>query len=105
MRVGIRVKETVVVTLLTLLVVATTTLIQLSHLSRVVAQESLRQAQLIARQIYAQSRAAIAAAPSNDPLDVLTSLGALEQVLHALGYPVDFGAAVGAAQKVFAERA
>jgi aspartate aminotransferase-like enzyme len=37
--------------------------------------------------------------------DVLTSLGALEQVLHALGYPVDFGAAVGAAQKVFAERA
>jgi len=36
--------------------------------------------------------------------DVLTSLGALEQVLHELGYPVDFGAAVGAAQKVFAER-
>jgi aspartate aminotransferase-like enzyme len=37
--------------------------------------------------------------------DVLTALGALEQVLHQLGYPVDFGAAVGAAQKVFAERA
>jgi aspartate aminotransferase-like enzyme len=35
--------------------------------------------------------------------DVLTSLAALEQVLHGLGQPVDFGAAVRAAQKVFAE--
>jgi len=34
--------------------------------------------------------------------DVLTALAALEQVLHELGQPVDFGAAVGAAQKVFA---
>ena len=39
---GVRVKEMVVVTLLTLLVVATTTLVHLSHLSRVVAQESQR---------------------------------------------------------------
>ena len=67
MRLGIRVKEALVVTLLTLLVVATTTLVHLSHLSRVVAQEALRQAELIARQIYAQSRAAIAAAPTADP--------------------------------------
>src|SRR6266511_2212767 len=37
--------------------------------------------------------------------DVLTALAALEQVLHELGQPVDFGAAVRAAQKVFAERA
>ena len=36
--------------------------------------------------------------------DVITSLAALEQVLHELGQPVDFGAAVRAAQKVFAER-
>jgi aspartate aminotransferase-like enzyme len=36
--------------------------------------------------------------------DVLTALAALEQVLHGLGQPVDFGAAVRAAQKVFAER-
>jgi len=35
--------------------------------------------------------------------DVLTSLGALELVLHGLGQPVDFGAAMRAAQKVFAE--
>jgi aspartate aminotransferase-like enzyme len=37
--------------------------------------------------------------------DVLTALAALEQVLHELGVPVDFGAGVRAAQKVFAERA
>jgi aspartate aminotransferase-like enzyme len=37
-----------------------------------------------------------------DDFDVLTALGALEQVLHELGQPVDFGAAVRAAQKVFA---
>jgi aspartate aminotransferase-like enzyme len=36
--------------------------------------------------------------------DVLTALAALEQVLHELGQPVDFGAAVRAAQKVFTER-
>ncbi len=36
--------------------------------------------------------------------DVVTALAALEQVLHEMGYPVDFGAAVRAAQKVFAER-
>jgi len=36
--------------------------------------------------------------------DVVTALAALEQVLHELGYPVDFGAGVRAAQKVFAER-
>ena len=42
MRLGIRVKEAVAVTLLVLLIVVTTTLIQLSHLSRVVVQEALR---------------------------------------------------------------
>jgi aspartate aminotransferase-like enzyme len=36
--------------------------------------------------------------------DVVVALGALEQVLAELGYPVDWGTAVGAAQKVLAER-
>lgn len=35
--------------------------------------------------------------------DVITALAALEQVLAGLGQPVDFGASVRAAQKVFAE--
>ena len=39
-----------------------------------------------------------------DDFDVTTALAALEQVLHELGQPVDFGASLGAAQKVFAER-
>ena len=38
-------------------------------------------------------------------LDTIVALSALEQVLADLGQPVDFGASVRAAQKVFAERA
>jgi len=38
-------------------------------------------------------------------LDTIVALSALEQVLADLGCPVDFGASVRAAQKVFAERA
>ncbi len=37
--------------------------------------------------------------------DVLTAVAALEQVLHELGQPVDFGAGVRAVQKVFVEAA
>jgi aspartate aminotransferase-like enzyme len=36
--------------------------------------------------------------------DVITALAALEQVLAELGLPVDYGASVRAAQKVFAEK-
>jgi serine---pyruvate transaminase len=36
--------------------------------------------------------------------DVITALSALEQVLQELGHPVDWGASVRAAQKIFAER-
>ncbi len=36
--------------------------------------------------------------------DVITALAALEQVLAELGVPVDFGASVRAAQKVFSEK-
>ena len=36
--------------------------------------------------------------------DVIAALAALEQVLAELGVPVDFGASIGGAQKVFAER-
>jgi aspartate aminotransferase-like enzyme len=37
--------------------------------------------------------------------DVIVALSALEQVLADLGVPVDFGAGVRAAQKIFAEKA
>ena len=36
--------------------------------------------------------------------DVIAALAALEQVLADLGQPVDFGASVRAAQKIFAEK-
>ncbi len=36
--------------------------------------------------------------------DVIIALAALEQVLADLGQPVDFGASVGAAQKIFSEK-
>ncbi len=36
--------------------------------------------------------------------DIIAALAALEQVLAGLGLPIDFGASVRAAQKVFAER-
>ena len=61
----------VAVTLLVLLIVVTTTLIQLSHLSRVVVQEALRQAELISRQIYAQTSRTLARAPGSHPQEAL----------------------------------
>jgi aspartate aminotransferase-like enzyme len=36
--------------------------------------------------------------------DVIAALAALEQILADLGLPVDFGAGVGAAQKIFTEK-
>jgi PAS domain S-box-containing protein len=87
MRLGIRAREAVAVTLLTFLVVATTTVIHLSRLSRVVAQEAERQAELIARQIYAQSRQTIAAARRVDPREALRRDRELRNLLESsVGY-------------------
>lgn len=66
MRLGLRAKEAIAVTLLTLLVVATTTLIHMGRLSTVVIQEAERQAELIAKQIYARSSRTLARAPGGD---------------------------------------
>ncbi len=87
MRLGVRVKEALVVTVLTLLVVATTTAIHLSQLSRVVVQEAARQSDLIAKQIYAQIGRALARAPSADPEQTLRSDPELRGFLDAsVGY-------------------
>ncbi len=87
MRLGIRVKEAVAVTLLVLLIVVTTTLIQLSHLSRVVVQEALRQAELISRQIYAQTSRTLARAPGSHPQEALKRDPELRALLEAsVGY-------------------
>ena len=90
MRLGIRGKEATVVTLLALLIVATTTVIHLSQLSRVVVAEALRQADLISRQIYAQTRQTLARNPSRHPVEALTSDLELRGLLEAsVGYSPD----------------
>jgi PAS domain S-box-containing protein len=71
MRLGIRTQEAVVVTLLTLVVVAATTLIHLGQLSRVVVEEGARQAELVARQVYAQSSRALAVGGGASPAEIL----------------------------------
>ncbi|MBI3015958.1 MAG: PAS domain-containing protein [Candidatus Tectomicrobia bacterium] len=87
MRFGIKAKEAVAISALTFLAVATATLVHLSQLSRVVVREALEQSQLIARQVYAQSRRALARAPGRDPRQVLKVDRDLRSLLHAsVGY-------------------
>ena len=71
MRLGVRGREALVLSLLTMLVVATATAIHISQVSRVVVQEAVKQAELIAKQIYAQSGRALQRAPNVDPLEAL----------------------------------
>ncbi len=90
MRLGIRIKEALAVTLLALLIVATTTVIHLSQLSRVVVAEALHQAQLISRQIYAQTSQALARNPRVQPLEALKGDRELRGLLDAsVGYSPD----------------
>ncbi len=87
MRFGVRSKEAVAITLLTLLVVATTTAVHLSQLTRVVVQEASRQAGLVAQQIYAQLSQALARAPGRNPNEVLRRDRDLRSLLDAsVGY-------------------
>jgi PAS domain S-box-containing protein len=87
MRLGVRGREALVVSLLTLLVVATATAIHLSQLSRVVVQEAVKQADLIAKQIYAQAGRALQRAPGADPLTALRDDPDLRSFLDAaVGY-------------------
>jgi PAS domain S-box-containing protein len=90
MRLGIRIKEAAAVTLLAFLIVATTTIIHLSQLSRVVVAEALHQAQLISRQIYAQAGQTLAHQPRREPLAALRGDQELRGLLDAsVGYAPD----------------
>ncbi|HEY7037197.1 MAG TPA: ATP-binding protein [Methylomirabilota bacterium] len=87
MRLGVRGREALVLSLLTMLVVATATAIHLSQVSRVVVQEAVRQAELIAKQIYAQSGRALQRSPGADPLEALRQDPELRSFLDAsVGY-------------------
>src|SRR5216110_737115 len=87
MRFGIRSKDAVAVTLLTFLVVATTTMVHISQLTRVVVQEASGQAQLVAKQIYAQIGQALTRAPGRPPLEALRQDRELRNLLESsVGY-------------------
>ena len=87
MRLGIRVKETVAVTLLALLIVVTTTGIHLAQLSRVVVEETSRQADLVSRQIYAQIRQTLVRHLRDQPEEALRADQELRSLLDAsVGY-------------------
>ncbi|MEE8282182.1 MAG: ATP-binding protein [candidate division NC10 bacterium] len=87
MRFGIKGKEVVAITLLTLLVVATTTFIHLSQLTRVVVQEALQQAELIAKQMYARSSRSLSRARGQNPAEILRRDQELRALLDAsVGY-------------------
>ena len=87
MRLGVRAKEGLVVTALALLVVGAATAAHVAQLSRVVLEEASRQAELTARQIYAQSGRAISRAPGVPPKQALQRDGDLRGLLEAaVGY-------------------
>ena len=84
---GIKGKEVLAITLLTVLVVAITTFIHLSRLTTVVVQGALRQGQLIAQQLYAQSSLALSQARRGNPSEILRSDRELRNLLDAsVGY-------------------
>jgi len=82
-RVGVRAREAIAITLLTFLVAATTSLVHLAQLSRVVVEEEARQADLIARQVSAQASRALASAPGRDPRRILRQSPELRSLLDA----------------------
>jgi PAS domain S-box-containing protein len=82
-RLGVRTKEAIAITLLTFLVAATTSLVHLAQLSRVVVEEETRQANLIARQVSAQANRALASAPGRDPRRTLRQSAELRSLLDA----------------------
>lgn len=87
MRLGLRTKEALAIILLTFAVVATTTLIHLSQLTRVIVQEVSGQAELIAKQIYAQSRRSLSQSHPGSPRDILRRDRELRNLLEtSVGY-------------------
>ena len=85
--IGIRFKEAVAVSLVALTLVAVTTAVHLAQLTRVVVEEAGRQAQLVARQIFAQSSRVILRGSNRDPEELLRRDGELRGFLDAsVGY-------------------
>lgn len=87
MHFGLKGKEILAITLLTLGVVATTTFVHLSQLTRITVQEASGKAEVIAKQIYAQSRASLSRTRGGNPWEDLRADRDLRTLLDAsVGY-------------------
>lgn len=87
MRFGLKAKETLVITLLSFLVVATTSILHLSQLTRVTVLETLRQGELVERQIYAQSSRSLAKGRGGSAWEILKQDPDLRSLIAAsVGY-------------------
>jgi PAS domain S-box-containing protein len=83
----LKTKETVAITLFTFLVVAASSFVYLSQVTRLTVEQAEGQADLLAKQIYAQSRQALARRPDNPPWATLETDRDLRSLLEAsLGY-------------------
>jgi signal transduction histidine kinase len=80
---GVRAKEAVGLTLLAIVVVATTTVIHMSQLSRVVVEEAARNADLVGKQIYAHLRVSLARSACVDPREALRRDRGLRELIDA----------------------
>jgi len=86
-RLSVKAKEALGVTVLTFLVVAVTTLIHLSQLTGVLLQDVLKQAELIGKQIFDQSRHSLLQGQGGNPQEILKSDQNLKRFLEAsVGY-------------------
>jgi signal transduction histidine kinase len=87
MRFGLKAKETFAISVLTFLVVATTTLVHFSQLTRITVQDAMDQTGLIAKQLYAQTGRALSRSAGRNPQEVLWRDPELRGLLEAsVGY-------------------
>jgi signal transduction histidine kinase len=87
MRFRLKTKDTLAVTAFTVLIVAAATVLHFFQLTRVSIQGAISQAELVAQQIYAQNRRALARAPGKDPWEVLRGDSELRSLLDdSVGY-------------------
>ncbi len=82
-RLSLRTREVLVVAILTFVIVATTTVLHVSHLTRLALEETQRHAELFARQVYGLSAQTLVRAPGRDPAEALQEEPALRSLLDA----------------------
>ena len=82
MALGLKTREVLAITVLTFVVVAATSLVHVTQLSRVTVQTGITQAELVSRQLYAQARRSLGST-GGDPWDVLRGDRELRSLLES----------------------